>query len=92
ALLFLAVWSNVSPGLVTQAVLDSPAASELPSDGFSRGAILSEARNIAAGKQATAFNPLAQKFVPLYEAAQSRYNSAGVFLALMLAFSGGAYA
>jgi phosphate transport system permease protein len=92
ALLFLAVWSNVSPGLVTQAVLDNPAASELPADAFSRGAILSEARNIATGSQAVAFNPIAQKFVPLYEEAQSRYNSAGVFLALMLAFSGGAYA
>ncbi|HKX36846.1 MAG TPA: phosphate ABC transporter permease family protein, partial [Rhizorhapis sp.] len=92
ALLFLTVWSNVSPGLVTQAVLDNPAATELPEDAFSRGAILSEARNIATGEQANAFNPLAQKFVPLYEEAQSRYSSAGVFLALMLAFAGGAYA
>ena len=92
ALLFLAVWSNVSPGLVTQAVLDNPAATELPADAFARGAILSEARNIATGSQAVAFNPLAQKFAPLYQEAQSRYNSAGVFLALMLAFSGGAYA
>ncbi|MCF8708432.1 phosphate ABC transporter permease subunit PstC [Rhizorhapis sp. SPR117] len=92
AFLFLAVWSNVSPGLVTQAVLADPAASELPQDSFARGAILSEARNLATGRQATAFNPQAQAFVPLYEQAQARYNSGKVFLALILAFAGGAYA
>ncbi|MBK5263791.1 MAG: phosphate ABC transporter permease subunit PstC [Alphaproteobacteria bacterium] len=92
ALLFLAVWSNVAPGLVTQTVLEHPAASELPQDAFARGSILSEARNIASGKQTTAFNPQAQAFVPLYVQAQARYNSAGVFLALILAFAGGAYA
>lgn len=92
ACLFLAVWSNVSPGLVTQAVLESPVASELPQDAFSRGAILSEARNIASGKQVSAFNPVADKFVPLYRDAQARFDSAGVFLALILAFAGGAYA
>src|SRR3546814_15152793 len=45
ACLFLIIWSNVTPGLVTQAVLENPAASQLPSDAFARGAILSEARN-----------------------------------------------
>ena len=92
ALLFLAVWSNVAPALVTQKVLESPIASELPTDAFASGAILSEAQTLANDPQAIAFNPLAQKFAPIYKEVQSGYSSAGVFLALMLAFAGGAYA
>lgn len=90
--LFLAIWANVSPGLITSAVLQSPAAQTLPIDDFSRGAILGEARNIAGGSQAAAFNPLAQALVEPYRAATARYDMAGVVLALVLAFAGGAYA
>src|SRR3546814_19996962 len=92
ACLFLIIWSNVTPGLVTQAVLENPAASQLPSDAFARGAILSEARNMAKNPQTAVFNPLARTFAPLYAQAQGRYDSAGVVLALILAFAGGAYA
>ncbi|GLI97380.1 phosphate ABC transporter permease subunit PstC [Sphingobium sp. BS19] len=92
ALLFLAVWTNVMPGLVTEAVLADPAAQSLPSDSFGRGAILSEARNIASGKQAMAFNPAAQALVEPYRAATSKFGTGGVVLALILAFAGGAFA
>ena len=44
ALLFVLAWRFVSPALVTDAVLATPAASALPSPGFERAAILSEAR------------------------------------------------
>lgn len=92
ACLFLMVWSNIMPGLVTQSVLKEPAARSLPADRFARGAILSEARNIAADRQQAAFNPLSQKFVEPYRAASARYSGGGVALALVLAFAGGAYA
>lgn len=92
ACLFLVVWTNVMPGLVTQSVLENPAAQSLPQDAFSRGAILSEARSIARGNQAAAFNPAAESLVQPYRDAQSRYSTAGVILALILAFAGAAYA
>ena len=92
ACLFLAVWSNVMPGLVTQSVLKEPAAKSLPADRFARGSILSEARNIASGAQTAAFNPQSQQFVEPYREAHARYSSGGVTLAILLAFAGGAYA
>jgi phosphate transport system permease protein len=92
ALLFLAVWANVVPGLVTQTVLDSPAAQGLPADAFSRGAILGEARAVASGAQTGVFNPLAQALVEPYVQATRRYGVAGAVLAVVLAFAGGAYA
>jgi phosphate transport system permease protein len=92
AFLFLAVWANVTPALVTGAVLDSPAAQSLPTDAFSRGAILGEARAVASGSQVGVFNPLSQALVEPYQAATSRYGMAGAILAAVLAFAGGAYA
>ncbi|MDX3900803.1 MAG: phosphate ABC transporter permease subunit PstC [Sphingobium sp.] len=92
ALIFLAVWANVSPGLVTQAVLDTPAARVLPADAFSRSAMLADARAVARGEQAGVFNPLAQGLVEPYRAAATRYGLAGAALAIILAFAGGAYA
>ena len=62
------------------------------SPAFSRGAILAEARAIAQGKQAAAFNPLAQPLVQPYRDAQSRFATGGVILSLILAFAGAAYA
>ena len=52
AALFLAVWTSVSPALITNAVLETPAAEGLPDFGFERGALLSEARSVAQGRQA----------------------------------------
>jgi len=92
ALIFLAVWSMVSPGLITQSVLTAPEAANLPALAIDRAAILSEARNLAQGSTEAAFNPQAQALAPVYAKALSFYGSIGTALALILAFAGGAYA
>ncbi len=92
ALIFLVIWANIVPGLVTQSVLANPAAQALPADAFSRSAILGEARAVASGAQAAVFNPLAQPLVQPYAQATQYYGLAGIALALVLAFAGGAYA
>ncbi len=92
ALLFLAVWSGVSGGLVTSAVLDSPAAASLPTEPMQRTAILDEARALADGRQQAAFNPQATALAPEYERAQTRISVIGTVVALLLAFAGGAFA
>ncbi|WP_136162763.1 phosphate ABC transporter permease subunit PstC [Sphingomonas flavalba] len=91
ALLFLAVWGWTSPALVTGAVLDTPAAA-LPESGIERGALLAEARALAQGKLAGAFNDEAAALAPAYRAAQARFDGIATVLALILAFAGGAYA
>ncbi|MBN8819544.1 MAG: phosphate ABC transporter permease subunit PstC [Sphingomonas sp.] len=92
ALIFLAVWANVMPGLVIDAALSSPAAQALPADDFSRGAILAEARAIATGAQTAAFNPQSMPLVEPFREATARYSAIGAVLATILAFACGAYA
>lgn len=92
AALFLAVWSSVSPALVTDSVLKAPAAVHLPANRFERASVLSEARNLAAGRSFGTFNPLSQKLAPAYAAAQKRYDWIGSAVALLLAFAAGAWA
>jgi phosphate transport system permease protein len=92
ALAFIAVWSAVSPGLVRQSVLESPAASILPAEPLQREAILQEARALADGAQQAAFNPQASQVAPEFERAQSRLGMIGGIAALLLAFAGGAFA
>jgi len=92
ALLFLAVWANVMPALVTDSVLGLPAAQSLPADSFSRAAILGEAQSIATGQQVAAFNPASNALVEPYRDATARYSMIGAALAVLLAFAGGAYA
>ncbi len=92
ALLFLSSWSAVSPALVRDAVLSTPAATGLPGPGFERSAILAEARSLALGNAYGAFNPQAEVLAPAYAAAQSRYDWIGTTLAILLAFAGGAFA
>lgn len=92
ALIFLAVWANVMPGLVIDSAMSSPAAQALPADDFSRGAILAEARAIATGAQSAAFNPQSMSLVEPFREATARYSSIGAVLATILAFACGAYA
>lgn len=92
ALLFLSIWSAVSPALVRDAVLQAPAAAGLPGPGFERSAILAEARSLALGNAYGAFNSQAEALAPAYAAAQSRYDWIGTALAILLAFAGGAFA
>jgi phosphate transport system permease protein len=91
-LIFLAVWTAMSPALVTNMVLTAPISAELPQDGFARAAILSEARAIAQGFQQTAFQAQTDIFVPLYKDALAHYRWMGFALTLVLFFAGAAYA
>jgi len=92
ALLFTIVWAGIAPRLVTQSVLDSPAARSLPTEGFDRGAILGEAKGLASGQLEGAFNPQAQTLVEPFRAAQMHYAIIGTALSVILAFAGGAFA
>jgi phosphate transport system permease protein len=92
AALFLTIWFSVSPALVTNAVLETPAAAQLPANKFERASVLSEARNLAAGRSFGTFNPLSQTLAPAYAAAQTRHNWIGTAAALLLAFATGAWA
>ncbi|MDP1026592.1 phosphate ABC transporter permease subunit PstC [Sphingomonas sp. KR1UV-12] len=91
-LVFLAIWAAVSPAMVTDAVLATPAAAQLPPPGFDRASILSEARALAQGRAYGAFNALSQRLAPAYATAQDRYDWIATGLALLLSFAGGAFA
>ena len=92
ALIFWAVWNAVSPALVTEAVLRTPAAAGLPQDSFQLSAILSEARGLATGTIKQSFNPLAPTLVEPYREAIQKYGLIGGTLSMLLFFAGGAYA
>ena len=90
-LIFVGVWSAIAPGLVTQSVLASPAADQLPAFGFQRQTILNEARAVATGASQAVFNPLAKEFVEPFRQALSFYNWIGIAATLVIAFLGGAW-
>ena len=91
-LLFLAVWSALSPALVTDAVLRSPAAVQLPAPGFQRATILSEARQIAAQPDYPASDPASTALAPAYASAQSHFDWLATAVALLLAAAAGLFA
>jgi phosphate transport system permease protein len=90
--LFAAIWSSVSPALVTQSVLHDPAAASLPAFGMQRDTMLSEARAVATGAAKAVFNPAAKSLVEPYRTAIMRYDLIGAVVALVIAFLGGAWA
>src|SRR5688572_1009113 len=92
ALLFLAVWNNVSGNLIYAQVMASPEAASLPSFGMQRQAILNEAYALATGQTETAFNPQSRTVAPVYARAISFYNGIGLAVAVLVAFAGGAWA
>jgi len=92
ALIFLAAWGNIAPGLVLGAAVDSPAGASLPGPGMERAAILSEVRGLATGRLQNGFYDQSRELLPFYKAAQTRYGIAGTALAIILALAGGAYA
>ncbi len=91
-LLFIGLWSIIAPQLVTQSVLAAPAASDLPSFGFQRNAILSEARSVAIGNSSGVFNPAAAALVEPYRDALAKFNLIGVLATLIIAFLTGVWA
>ena len=92
ALIFLLMWSLVTPALVTEEAMRSPAAATLPPAGFERAAVLTEARALGEGRNAVAFNPQAAALAPAYAQAQRRYDWIGSTVALLLAVAGGSFA
>src|SRR3546814_7978070 len=91
AAIFLAVWTSVSPALITNQVLATPAAATLPVFGFERGAILSDARNVAQGRQAAVRLPAAAALVKPYASATAHYAGVGIGAMLALAQIGRAH-
>ena len=92
ALLFFLVWQFVSPVLVADSVMHSPAAASLPAEAMERGAVLEEARALATGEVAGAFNPLSNAVAPAFREAIGRYALLGTILTLLIAFAGAAWA
>jgi phosphate transport system permease protein len=90
--LFAAVWSLLAPQLISQSVLSTPAAAELPAFGMQRQTILSEARNVATGAAPAVFNPTARALVEPYREAIGRFDLIGLAAILVLGFAGGAWA
>ncbi len=91
ALLGIAVWNSVSPGLIHSAVMSDPAAASLPAMDMERNALLSEAYTLAKNPDAPVFNPDAERMVPAIRAANQFYGMIGTALAALLAFVGGAF-
>ncbi len=91
-LAFIALWSFLAPQLVMQTVLASPGAEGLPSFGFQRDSILSEARAVATGSAQGVFNSDAEALIEPFREAISHYNLIGLVVTVMIAFAGGAYA
>ena len=77
-LAFAALWSSLSPVLVQQAVLASPAAADLPAFGFRRENLLAEARAVASGAAASVFDPAAAALVEPYREALNRFGAIGI--------------
>ncbi|MCC2602330.1 phosphate ABC transporter permease subunit PstC [Sphingopyxis yananensis] len=92
AILFLTIWSAVSPALVTNTVLDSPAAQNLPQFGFERAAILADARAVAQGKQDIVRLEKSAPLVRPYVQATRQYALIGISAMFALALAGGLYA
>ncbi|HET6537389.1 MAG TPA: phosphate ABC transporter permease subunit PstC [Sphingopyxis sp.] len=92
ATLFLALWVSISPAMVTNEVLESPAAQSLSAVGFERAAILSDARAVAQGKQQMVRMEKAAPLVQPYQQASRKYALIGVIAMFALALAGGLYA
>jgi phosphate transport system permease protein len=92
AAIALAIWAQLSAGLIFQRVMASPEAAALPAFGMQRSAILGEAYALATGASQAAFNPAARSLAPVYESAIAFYNWTGLAIVLVTAFAGGAFA
>ena len=89
---FAVIWAALSPSLVDQWVLASPAAQNLPEFGFQRQSILAEARAVASGSSAAVFNPEAQGLIEPFREAQQFYSLVGLAFALAMAMILGIWA
>jgi len=87
AMLLVAAWAAVQPGLVERAVLESPEAAALPASPVERAAIVAEARQIAAGEIAGGFHAQSAQLAPQIRAAQARYSTVGAIAAVLAALA-----
>ncbi|GGC32904.1 phosphate transport system permease protein [Novosphingobium marinum] len=86
------VWLSIEPGLIENAVLQDPAAAQLPESPMERATVLGEARNLANNPDAGFFNPLSVQLAEPMREAQTRYDIYGAIVVLLFGFIGGAYA
>ena len=91
AILFVLVWSFISPQMVTNSVMASPAAAHLPEFGFLRNTLLNEAAAVAMGDAQSVFNEQAQGLVEPYREAISQTRTIGLLATLVIGFLGGAW-
>jgi hypothetical protein len=91
AVLFAAIWTSISPGLVLGKVLTDPSASSLPAFGIEREAILAEAQALANGSMAVGFRKESAALVEPFRAAMGQYGMIGLLVTLILGLSGGAF-
>ncbi|MGQ7828963.1 phosphate ABC transporter permease subunit PstC [Altererythrobacter sp. Z27] len=90
-LAFTVLWAMIEPQLVTNAVLASPAAQNLPQFGFERDSILAEARSVAASGGAV-FNPDSEALVAPFADAIQRFRLIGIAIAAAIALLTGIFA
>ena len=90
-ILFVLIWNAISPGLVLQSVLGSPAADGLPALDSARLDALREARAVATGVAASTTNPDALPMVAPFSDAIAQYRWIGIALTLIIAGAAGAY-
>lgn len=91
AIIFVVAWSFVAPQMVTNSVLASPAAANLPEFGFLRNTMLNEAAAVAMGDAQSVFNEQAQGLVEPYREAISQSRIIGLLATLVIGFLGGAW-
>lgn len=89
---FISLWLTVSPYLVEQAVLASPAAAELTDSEFQRDAMMREAQAVASGAATGVFNEGAAVLVEPFRDALARYNLIGILCTLIIGFLCGTWA
>jgi phosphate transport system permease protein len=90
--IFVIAWGAIAPGLITQSVLATPAAENLPEFDFLRQTLLQEARAVAAGNAQGVFNPDAEPLIEPFREAMQYFNGIGIIVTLLIAFVGGAFA
>ncbi|HVM21789.1 MAG TPA: phosphate ABC transporter permease subunit PstC [Sphingomicrobium sp.] len=92
ALLLMAAWAPMQSRIVDQTVLSSPEGQALPQSDMQRGAILSEAREIARGQRDQGFNPESATIAPRIREAETRYSTLAALAAVLAAIAAAAIA
>ncbi len=92
ALIVLAGWGVMGEGLIEGQVLGSLSSAERPAPGNDTEALMNEVRGLVDGDLPQAFNPLAPRLAPVYDAARSNGDLLAGVLAVTLLAMGGLWA